>query len=90
MISEKKYMEEEWVEVKALKAQFPGNTDVLTREEKLLEFVAHLHQKHDVLPKAHLKSLFKVMIKNAVVDKCLRRHGTVFDQKHVVVLAVTS
>ncbi len=87
MLADKKYMEEEWVTVSALKAQFPGNTDVLTREERLLEFISHLNKKHDTLPMDHISALLKAMVKDGSVEKCRRRHGAVFDQRHAAVLA---
>ena len=87
MLADKKYMEEEWVTVSALKAQFSGNTDVLTREERLLEFISHLNKKHDTLPMDHISALLKAMVKDGSVEKCRRRHGAVFDQRHAAVLA---
>lgn len=87
-MSDKRYIDEEAVAVAALKKQFPGNADVLAREKTLLEFMAYLERKLDALPKAHVKALFKAMVRDGTIDRCRRMQGAAFDREHAEWLAM--
>ena len=87
MMADRRYMDEEWREIAAMKRQFPGNADVLAREDRFLTYKAQLEKKFDSLPNAHIKMLLKALVKTGYLDRSRKKHGTAFDQKHAQALA---
>ena len=75
-------MDKEVDEIRALKCQFPGRSDILARETAYYAFKESMLEKIAKLPKAHDRALRKALYRAGYIDRARVVLGETFDREY--------